>query len=799
VGDPDDGQGPTQDLELEMKRAARRRGLALGSVPLLVAGLGALSCDGTPEEVDSRTPAPAERAISRQIEDDSAASEGTRRMAARLRDLADRAAITSNPYLNDRRVELLLAATPPTDPARRLSFDLAVAQEHLKAGLTKEAVRRFEEVCARLDEAPEWRDTAAALEARSWLAVAYLRLGEQRNCVEHHGSESCILPIRGDGVHRDTEGSRAAVRELSALLARNPDDLRSRWLLNVASMTLGEYPDGVPAAHRIPPSAFASEADVGRFRDVAARVGLDALGLAGGAILEDFDGDRHLDVLLTSWGMRDPIRYFRNDRNGAFSDRTEAAGLAGIVSGLNAVHADFDNDGDVDVYVMRGAWQNDQSPAIPSLLRNRGDGRFDDVTEEAGLLVSRPSQAAAWGDFDNDGWLDLYVAGETLDRGAKHPNGLYRNNRDGTFTDVAEAAGVAAVGFFKGAAWGDYDNDGRLDLYVTAHHTRPANRLFHNDGPDAAGVWRFTEVADRAGVRGPPLSFPTWFFDYDNDGWLDLFVGGFGGTEAGVAADYLGIGTRTAAETPHLYRNQRDGTFHDVTREVRLDRVVPAMGSNFGDLDNDGWLDIYLGTGRPDFRTLVPNRMFRNSGGRVFQDVTTSGGFGHLQKGHGVAFGDLDNDGDQDVLLKVGGAYTGDVFQTALFENPGHGNHWIALTLVGVESNRAALGARIAVTVDEGGARRTIHATVGGGSSFGGSPLRREIGLGAATRIRRIEIVWPASGRRQRVEDLAVDQFLEIREDGAAPRPVHVDRLELGSSGPPPSPDREAAHAGHHR
>jgi hypothetical protein len=705
--------------------------------------------------------------------------EGTRRMAAELALFADNADLDGNPFLNAERVQLFSSREPPSDPVKRLHWDLRIALELLNAGRTAEAVAGFEEIWARLGAFADGPGSRTGTEVQELLAIAYLRLGEQENCIERHRAESCLLPISADAVHDKPAGSRAAIRELEELLSRNPESLRARWLLNVAYMTVGAWPDGVPAPWLIPPEAFASEHEIGRFPDVAAAAGLAVVGRAGGAIMDDFDGDDYLDLLVTSWGLRDQLRLFRNERDGTFTERTEEAGLIGIVSGLNAVHADYDNDGDLDVFVPRGAWLRQHGQMPQSLLRNRGDASFDDVTEEAGLVARHPSQAAAWGDYDNDGWVDLFVATETAQDGPRHPTQLFHNNGDGTFTDVARAVGVAALGYFKGAVWGDLDNDGRPELYVTGLHGSPGNMLFHNDGPDDQGGWRFSDATARAGVSEPAYAFPTWFFDYDNDGWLDLFVSGYAATVDDVAAGYLGREMEWDSRIPRLYRNRGDGTFSDVTRETRVDRVLLTMGCNFGDLDNDGWLDFYAGTGNPDLRTLVPNRMFRNAEGRFFQDVTTSGGFGHLQKGHGVAFGDLDNDGDQDVFLKVGGAFQSDTFPSALFANPGHGNRWITLKLVGVRSNRSAIGARIRVTIDEPRGPRDVHVTVTSGSSFGGSSLRQEIGLGRAERIRRIEIFWPASGTRDVLGELALDRAYVVREGSGRPVPLTLRRLPL--------------------
>jgi hypothetical protein len=221
-----------------------------------------------------------------------------------------------------------------------------------------------------------------------------------------------------------------------------------------------------------------------------------------------------------------------------------------------------------------------------------------------------------------------------------------------------------------------------------------------------------------------------------------------------------------------LYRNLGDGSFQDVTRQTGLDKVLMVMGANFGDIDNDGFLDVYLGTGNPSYASLVPSLLLRNNGGRSFVDVTAASGTGELHKGHGVAFADLDRDGDEEIVFEVGGATPGDAHALRLFENPGHGNDWISLKLVGVKTNRAAIGARIAVIIDAEGGRRVVHRIVGSGGSFGASPLLQHIGLGSAARRVDLEIWWPTTNTRQRFSDVGKNRFLEITEFAQAPTTV---------------------------
>jgi hypothetical protein len=189
------------------------------------------------------------------------------------------------------------------------------------------------------------------------------------------------------------------------------------------------------------------------------------------------------------------------------------------------------------------------------------------------------------------------------------------------------------------------------------------------------------------------------------------------------------------------------------------------MGANFGDIDNDGFLDIYMGTGNPSYGSLMPNVLLRNKEGKFFVDVTMSSGTGEWHKGHGVAFADLDNDGDEDIVAEIGGATLGDKHTMRVFENPGNHNDWISLKLVGVKTNRAAIGARIKVTVEnKGRGSRSIYRSIGSGGSFGASPLEQHIGLGSDARIMNLEIWWPVSNTRQHFSNVEKNQALKITE-----------------------------------
>lgn len=719
-------------------------------------------------------------------------------MVQLLEKVADRNHTYRNPYMHEIRVAFYDSLWRQTSEAeKKLDYHYKKSIELLNAGKSVEAATSFVDLYDELlhyqDDFPD-QVKSLLKELESLIAICYLRQGEQENCLVNHTSASCIIPIAAAGYHQLEEGSSKAIEAYTRILEKDDKALDARWLLNIAYMTLGEYPEQVPEKWLIPPAKFVSEYPLKKFKDIAPQLGLATKALSGGVVVEDFNGDGYLDIMVTSWGLRDQMQYFQNNGDGqnappTFSEKTEAAGLLGFVSGLNMVHTDYNNDGYPDVLVLRGAWLEEHGRHPNSLLRNNGPGpdgipTFTDVTREAGLLEFMPTQTATWSDFNNDGWVDLFIGNETpLDKFYKFPTQLYINHA-GTFTEVAQTAGVRITEYVKGVTSGDYDNDGWDDLYISTLEGR--NFLFRNLGPDQDSIPRFRDVTEEAGLLEDIKTFPTWFWDYNNDGWLDIFVSGYNRGTAGyiayqVAAEYLGLPFE--ADMPRLYRNNGSGqngysrnghsrngypTFTDVTQEVNLHKIMHTMGSNFGDLDNDGYLDMYLGTGDPDFRSIIPNLVFRNANGVSFQDVTTSGGFGNLQKGHAVAFADLNNDGDQDIFINMGGANYGDVYQNALLENPYNdmddANHWITLLLEGRKSNRMAIGARIKIVITENGEKRYIFREVNSGGSFGGNPFRREIGLGKSKKIDMLEITWPVSGKVQKFTNIPANQFIKIIE-----------------------------------
>lgn len=720
------------------------------------------------------------------------AKDGHKEMLKALKEIAGKIDVPQNGYAARAKLayfdQLMTTATSTNDKVNAVMKKGVVLLEY---GDEVKAVEIFEKILAYVGDNPK-----ARYPTLYWLGTAYMRLGERNNCLTGHTADACIMPLQASGIHKDKSPSRKAIETLEIFLTEAPSDPNyydGVWLLNLAYMTIGEYPSKVPKKWYLP-GLDKVEYNMRPFTDMATDLKIMVNSRAGGSIIDDFNNDGFLDMVTSGWDVgEDKMYYFQNNGDGTFSNLSDASGIHDFTGGLNIQQTDYNNDGNLDVWVLRGAWQGQTGPygeQPNSLLRNNGNGTFTDVTMDAGLWSLCPTQAATWNDYNHDGWLDLFIGNEHLPTGGKtYPCQLYINNQNGTFTDVAEAAGVNIRMYVKGVTSGDYDNDGWPDLFLSSMDGKKV--LLRNKGLQAKTP-AFEDMSVQSGFSEEKYrSFPTFFFDYDNDGWLDLFVCNYDFEKSlsyYFAREALGLGKDDPSGKPVIYHNNGNGTFTNTNKSLGLNKTAYSMGANFGDFDNDGFLDIYLGTGNPNYQSIVPNKLFMNVGGKKFMDGTVASRTGNIQKGHGISIADMDNDGDQDIYVEMGGAYRGDGYPSSMYINPGQNqNNRIYLKLEGTKSNKAAIGAKITLKFRENGVSRMVYRELNSGGSFGSNPLRREIGIGSATVIDEISITWPASGITQVLTNVEPNQFLRIVEgkEGAEKLPLKAIKFNPAASDMP--------------
>jgi len=682
--------------------------------------------------------------------------------------------------LNEERAELIKAKMiQEKNGMEKMNLGLQFATELLKCGKTKESIKIYQDITNYMIVNKIPIDPVSRRNFYSLLGIAFMRHGEIENCLHNHNNASCLIPIKGEGIHELPYGSKNAIIEYEKCLKEFPDDLETKYLLNLAYMTLGLYPDSVPKELLIDPSWFTSNVAIQPFKDVAPQLGLNRNGLAGGTIVDDFTNDGWLDIIVTSWGPKEGLIFYVNNGDGTFTDKTVEYGLDGQVAILNLNQTDYNNDGWLDIYLMRGAWYMTQGDIPNTLMRNTGKGYFVDATLKAGLTHVAPTQTSAWADFNLDGWLDLVIGNESLPNMQRGID-LYINQKNGTFLHQSKENGLVLNHFFKGVTAPDVNNDKYPDIYLSA--LDQDNSLFINQR--GSGRELFTLAGPEINVGAPHKSFPCWSFDFDNNGFEDIFSSAY--TNDGTPATHWMLSNMGKADPgmfPKLYRNMGNMKFEEVGVQMGLTEVAFTMGCNFGDINADGFLDFYLSTGNPLYQSLVPNKMYLNMEGQRFEDVSYNGGFANIQKGHGVGFGDLDHDGDEDMYVVIGGAFDGDGFYNSLYENPNHDhNNWVVLTLTGKSANKAAIGARVALSVQEDGKERKIYRTVTSGASFGANSLALEVGLRKATTINSVAVQWPCKDCPDQVfTGLEINMAYTLTQDQSSPKMLDYNAVKFGS------------------
>jgi len=480
--------------------------------------------------------------------------------------------------------------------------------------------------------------------------------------------------------------------------------------------------------------------------DVAG-VNSEALVIAGGVAAGDYDGDGDVDLYVIG-GSAGTNRLYRNRGDGTFEEVGAQAGVAITgVYGSGPSFCDFDGDGDLDLFV--GAVNRD----APVLFRNEGDGTFTDVTADAGLLITRDNTfSSAWGDYDGDGDLDLFLShwreffpGRELEGAMEY---LWRNNGDGTFTDVSQEAGLTAIyagmeDFTFTPNFADYDNDGDLDVLMAGDFN--TSRVLRNNG-DGTFEDATTGVFTDENGMGAAVA------DYDQDGDLDWFVTSIHEPDPSRPTAWGQTGNR-------MYRNRGDGTFEDATDEAGVRLGFWGWGASFADLDNDGDLDLVHANGWPSFGIDHafhddPARVFLNDGSGRFTEVAADAGVVDRQQGRGLVCFDADGDGDLDLFLANNRG------RAKLFRNDGPAGHWLRVVLQGRAPNTRGIGARVFLTA--GGATR--FREIRAGSNFvSNDPARAHFGLGGRTTVDRVRVAWP-SGAETVIDDPAVDRVLVVAE-----------------------------------
>ena len=625
------------------------------------------------------------------------------------------------------------------EPDKRFFLKLKLIDELTRCNKNAEALALIQETEELLElSVPELDRNRVERNLRFFKALTLFRIDERKCCYDDFRSNSCIFPIIEKEYLFTTGNIKKANEIWGELLREQPWDYRNKWMFNLSNHLIGNETER--KLRSVFPQKLGNGPTPGDIEtsNISNKMNLHCEGLAGGVIVEDFDQNGLQDVFRTSWYFDHNCQLLLQTEPGRFSEQTGQFMLDGEVGGLNCVSTDYNNDGYVDILILRGGWLEGLGLLPNSLLKNVNGKRFENVSFETGLTSAYPSHSAVWADFNNDGWLDLVIGNES--QNGAFPSEFYLNHGGTVFNKQSAALGFSVNAYVKGLSATDYDNDGDVDMFISNFGGN--NQLIKNLLTET-GELKFTDVTQAANVTGPKDSFSCMFFDYNNDGHEDLFVGGYGSSSVSEACRaYLGLTPKTG--TSVLYRNLGNGTFQDVTGGMGLNNILNVMGMNHGDLNADGYEDIYIGTGSPSFSNLIPNRLFINDGGTNFVEKTYESRTGSLQKGHGISFADLDNDGDLEIYAALGGWYTGDNFKDFIFST-NRKFKGLKLRLKGNASNVLGIGVKVEAVFDD----RKIFRQLFNSSSFGNNPLSVYLGQSHPSQLKSVTVYWPSGGITQ--------------------------------------------------
>ncbi|MEQ1947920.1 MAG: CRTAC1 family protein [Bryobacteraceae bacterium] len=708
----------------------------------------------------------------------------------------------------------LLRLNPKTN---MYDLELPSQEAHASAGGSGLRKGQFDIHNGRFQEAireiqADIQDHGENEEKLFWLALGYMRAAEAENCLTENPDKdgaasggsmasmegmaghdmgiphpstmspfSCSLPLMT--FHQKKQWSQNAAKTFEQLLDRyDASNPLYRWLLNFSYMTINEFPAGVPEKYRIQSpfidlfygkaakAAREAHPDI-QMEDRAAEFGVNTFDAGKGVAIEDFNGDGWLDIV--TGGTFSETRYYQNDHGKRFIDRSKESGLSQITQAYMITTADYDNDGRMDVLVSRPF-------QYFALMHNNGNGTFTDETIKAGLLPGDPGDSlavytcvTAWADVNKDGKLDLFVAhfagkfpflGGLLGR-KPMPSRLYVNQGGGKFADLTDQYGLTETvtdNIFIGATFSDYNSDDYPDLFLSSPSRKRSVLLKNVNGT------RF-EVTDLIDNREP--GFTTSFIDINHDSKQDIFQGTMSLSTSSTANGVMGRNPKRFASKIWL---QKDGAFENHSDYFDGDSPIGTMGASFGDINNDGCYDFYLGTGSPEGWFVLPNLMFlgKTEGttctGRM-ENISMLNGAGTVQKGHAIVFADINDDGLQDIYSSLGGMWPGDSWTNQLFINKSTmKNSWVKIRLRGRQTNRYGVGTSLKITaVDSQGAKFARTYNMDGRTGFGSAPNLAHVGLLNAASIEKVEVHWPVSGKTV-VYPAKLGNLNLLDEDGSA-------------------------------